>query len=124
MTSFPGHLAVLLTLLSLLLPGIGAAAEPRKPNVILVITDDQRFDALGCTGNTILKTPHIDGLAALGAVFTNSFCTTSICATSRASFLTGQYAMRHGIRSFRTALTGEQWQAAFPTLRDPTARNF
>ncbi len=91
-------------------------AAQRRPNIILVITDDQRFDALGCTGNTILKTPHIDGLAALGAVFTNSFCTTSICATSRASFLTGQYAMRHGIRSFRTALTGEQWQAAFPTL--------
>ena len=70
-----------------------AAAE--RPNIILVITDDQRFDALGCMGNAILKTPHIDGLAAQGALFTHTFCTTSICATSRASFLTGQYAMRH-----------------------------
>ena len=91
-------------------------AAQRRPNIILVITDDQRFDALGCTGNAILKTPHVDSLAALGAVFTNSFCTTSICATSRASFLTGQYAMRHGIRSFRTSLSEKQWQLAFPEL--------
>ncbi len=92
------------------------ASAATKPNIILVITDDQRFDALGCMGNSVLKTPHIDGLARDGLVFTNMFCTTSICATSRASFLTGQYAMRHGIRGFRTPLTKSQWRDAFPVL--------
>ncbi|MEC9010728.1 MAG: sulfatase [Planctomycetota bacterium] len=91
-------------------------AAAGRPNIILVITDDQRFDALGCMGNAVLKTPHIDGLAAQGALFTHTFCTTSICATSRASFLTGQYAMRHGIRSFRKSLTESQWKDAFPVL--------
>ena len=90
------------------------AAE--RPNIILVITDDQRFDALGCMGNPVLKTPHIDGLAARGTLFTHTFCTTSICATSRASFLTGQYAMRHGVRGFRQPLTESQWRDAFPVL--------
>ena len=103
-----------LAVLAVVGPGRSGAAE--RPNIILVITDDQRFDALGCMGNPVLKTPHIDGLAAQGAIFTHTFCTTSICATSRASFLTGQYAMRHGIRGFGQSLTETQWQDAFPVL--------
>jgi arylsulfatase A-like enzyme len=96
--------------------GSGGLRSAERPNIILVITDDQRFDALGCMGNPVLKTPHIDGLARHGAIFTHTFCTTSICATSRASFLTGQYAMRHGIKSFRKSLTESQWKSAFPVL--------
>jgi len=96
--------------------GLGRLQASERPNIILVITDDQRFDALGCMGNSVLKTPYIDGLAGHGAIFTHTFCTTSICATSRASFLTGQYAMRHGIRSFRKSLTETQWKDAFPVL--------
>ena len=102
----------------MLLAGVGVARldAAQRPNIILVITDDQRFDALGCMGNPVLKTPHIDALAGHGAIFTHTFCTTSICATSRASFLTGQYAMRHGIRSFRQPLSEMQWKDAFPVL--------
>jgi len=96
--------------------GFARLGAAERPNIILVITDDQRFDALGCMGNPVLKTPHIDGLAARGTLFTHTFCTTSICATSRASFLTGQYAMRHRVRGFRQPLTESQWQDAFPVL--------
>ena len=58
--------------------GPGRLQASERPNIILVITDDQRFDALGCMGNSVLKTPHIDGLAGHGAIFTHTFCTTSI----------------------------------------------
>jgi arylsulfatase A-like enzyme len=85
-----------------------------RPNVIFVLTDDQRFDSLGCMGNTIVKTPHIDGLAKNGVLFANMFCTTSICAVSRANFITGQYARRHGIHGFRTPLTAKQFAESFP----------
>jgi len=105
---------VILLAVGWVLPGAAGAAS--RPNIILVITDDQRFDALGCMGNPVVKTPHIDRLAARGALFSNMFCTTSICATSRASFLTGQYERRHRIGNFRTPLSPLQWSQAFPVL--------
>lgn len=93
---------------------IASAAEVRRPNIILLLTDDQRWDALGCQGNSILQTPHLDALARRGALFTNSFCTTSICATSRATILTGQHARRHGVWDFTTSLSSEAWENTFP----------
>lgn len=88
------------------------AAE--RPNFVFVLTDDQRFDTLGCMGNAILPTPHIDRLAAEGTLFRNAFCTTSICAVSRANFMTGQYAARHGVNNFVTPLSAEQLAETFP----------
>lgn len=87
-----------------------------RPNLIFLLTDDQRFDALGCMGNPVIKTPHIDRLAEEGVVFENAFATTAICATSRASFLTGQYARRHGIVDFGTMLTPEAFEKTFPAM--------
>ncbi|MFM7070399.1 MAG: sulfatase-like hydrolase/transferase, partial [Planctomycetota bacterium] len=69
----------------------------RRPNVVLILTDDQRADALGCAGHPHLKTPHIDRLAAEGFHFTRAFCTTSLCSPSRASILSGVYAHTHGV---------------------------
>ena len=66
------------------------------PNVLLIITDDQRWDTLSCAGNRILKTPALDRLAAEGVRFENAFVTTSTCAPSRASILTGKYVHSHG----------------------------
>ncbi|QGJ71761.1 Mucin-desulfating sulfatase [Planctomycetales bacterium 10988] len=71
------------------------AAE--KPNVVFVLTDDQRWDQLSCAGHPFLKTPHIDRLAEEGARFDNMFVTTSLCSPSRASFLSGVYANTHGV---------------------------
>ncbi|HEX8352370.1 MAG TPA: sulfatase [Pyrinomonadaceae bacterium] len=74
-----------------------AAAQTRRPNVVFVITDDQRWDSLGATGHPFAKTPHIDRLAREGVLFRNFFVTTPLCSPSRASFLTGQYARRHRV---------------------------
>ncbi len=69
----------------------------KQPNVVIILTDDQRWDALGVGGNPYLKTPHIDKLAAEGVHFKNYFCTTSLCSPSRASILSGVYAHTHGV---------------------------
>jgi N-acetylglucosamine-6-sulfatase len=68
-----------------------------KPNVLLILCDDLRPDALGCFGSKHVKTPHIDRLASEGLRFANSFCTTSLCSPSRASILSGLYAHAHGV---------------------------
>jgi arylsulfatase A-like enzyme len=67
-----------------------------KPNIIFILTDDQRWDALGFSGNTVIHTPEMDRLAASGVYFRNAFVTTPICAASRASILTGMYERTHG----------------------------
>ena len=96
-------------------PGCSVETE-RPPNILFLLTDDQRADALGCAGNPIIQTPNVDRLAEQGVLFENSFVTTSICAVSRASFFTGQYARTHGIHGFRTPLTAEQHAASYPEL--------
>lgn len=73
------------------------ALAAKRPNVVFILTDDQRSDALGCMGHPHLKTPHIDRLAKEGILFKNHFCTTSLCSPSRASILGGLYAHTHGV---------------------------
>ena len=82
----------------------GAAATAAPPNVLFILCDDLRPDALGCYGSTHVKTPRIDSLAADGVRFANAFCTTSLCSPSRASILTGRYAHAHGVRNNFTEL--------------------
>ena len=74
-----------------------AAGQARRPNVVFVITDDQRWDSLGVTGHPFARTPNIDRLAREGVLFRNFFTTTPLCSPSRAGFLTGQYARRHHV---------------------------
>ena len=85
-----------------------AFADSPRPNVIFLMTDDQRWDTLGCMGNKYIQTPHLDALARDGIVFDNMFVTTSICCTNRACVLTGQYGRRHGIWDFRGQLNDQQ----------------
>jgi N-acetylglucosamine-6-sulfatase len=68
-----------------------------RPNLVVILIDDLRFDETGASGHPYMKTPHIDRLAAEGAVFHNAFHTTPLCSPNRASIATGQYASRHGI---------------------------
>ena len=93
-----------------------SAHDAPRPNVLLFVTDDQRWDALGCMNNPVIQTPNVDRLAADGALFTNAFCTTSICMTSRASFITGQYERRHGIDSFGVPLDSTAFENTFPQV--------
>jgi arylsulfatase A-like enzyme len=75
----------------------GVAAEPGRPNIVFVLVDDLRADAVGCMGHPFVKTPHIDRLAKEGVLFKNFFVSLPLCSPSRASFLTGQYAHTHGV---------------------------
>ncbi len=74
-----------------------AAESPRKPNFVVVMTDDQGSADLGCYGARDLKTPHIDALAASGARFTNWYSNAPVCAPSRAALMTGRYPARAGV---------------------------
>jgi N-acetylglucosamine-6-sulfatase len=74
-----------------------AETSKAKPNIIFILTDDQRYDAMSCAGHPWLKTPNMDRLANEGVLFKNAFVTTSLCSPSRGSFLTGCYAHTHGV---------------------------
>ena len=87
-------LSVVTLLISLFLANLASAA---RPNVVFILTDDQRADALSCMGHKHLWTPRIDQLAKEGVLFKNHFCTTSLCSPSRASILGGLYAHTHGV---------------------------
>ena len=93
-----------------------ARSEAIPPNILFLLADDLRADALGCAGNKIVQTPNIDALARRGTMFRNAFVTTSICCVSRASILSGQYARRHGIEDFKTPFTRTQWSNTYPVL--------
>ena len=76
---------------------LASANAADKPNVVLILCDDIRWDAMSCAGHPHLKTPHIDSIAKEGVFFENAFCTTSLCSPSRASILSGLYAHSHGV---------------------------
>ncbi|MBM3851724.1 MAG: DUF4976 domain-containing protein [Verrucomicrobia bacterium] len=84
----------------------------RRPNVVVIFTDDQPQRALGAT-DPYFHTPHLDQLAREGVSFENSFVTTAVCAVSRASLLTGQHMARHGINSFERPLSTEQMRGTY-----------
>ena len=69
----------------------------KKPNFVVILIDDLRYDEFGAGGHPYMKTPHIDRLAHEGAIFERAFHTTPICSPNRASIVSGQYASRHGI---------------------------
>jgi arylsulfatase A-like enzyme len=68
-----------------------------RPNLLVVLIDDLRFDEFGAGGHPYMLTPHVDRLAHEGAMCLNAFHTTPLCSPNRASIVTGQYASRHGI---------------------------
>ncbi len=91
-------------------------AQEKKPNLLFILTDDQRFDALGCAGHPIVKTPNLDRLAARGVRFRNSFVTTPICAASRASILTGLYERTHKFTFGTPPLAAAHCARSYPFL--------
>jgi len=93
---FPGLLAITASLVNAVNSYGQSKAE--KPNIIFVLVDDLRWDAMGFTGQyPFLKTPHIDQLRAEGVHFQNAFCTHSLCAPSRATILTGMFPQTNGV---------------------------
>jgi arylsulfatase A-like enzyme len=99
-----------------LLAQAGFASAADRPNVVFILADDMRWDAMGCAGNPIIKTPQLDGLAKDGVRFTNAFVTTSICAASRASILTGLYERTHRYTFGTKPVTAEHVAISYPLL--------
>lgn len=74
--------------------------DPQRPNILLVLSDDQGHWALGCAGNDEIRTPRLDALAAEGTRLENFFCTSPVCSPARASLFTGQIPSRHGVHDW------------------------
>jgi arylsulfatase A-like enzyme len=93
-----------------------ALQTTRRPNIVFLLTDDQRWDSLACMGNPIVLTPNIDRLAARGVRFENHFVTTAICVSSRASIFTGLYSRCHGIWNFSDSFPPDLFARSYPAL--------
>ena len=69
-----------------------------KPNLLLITTDQHNAEILGCAGNPVVRTPHLDRLAAEGVLFEAAFTPHPVCTPARTSIFTGLYARHHGVR--------------------------
>jgi arylsulfatase A-like enzyme len=85
-------------------------------NILVLVIDDTRWDAIGVAGNRVVRTPRLDRLAADGVRFRQAFVTTSICMVSRASIFTGQYMSRHAVTAFGVPIGAEAWGATYPAI--------
>lgn len=107
--------ALLLSLLaSGQIPGsTKASSEPF--NYIFILTDDQSYGSMGCTGNELVQTPNLDQLAEEGTLFTNAHVTSAICTPSRASIFLGQFERKHGVNfNSGTSMAPEAWAQSYP----------
>lgn len=87
---------IIYTLLSFWSMAFAQQEKQNRPNIIYILTDDQRYDEIGIL-NPLLETPNMDAIANNGVHFKNAFVTTALCSPSRATILTGQYANTHGV---------------------------
>jgi alpha-L-rhamnosidase len=88
----------------------------KRPNIIFILTDDQRFDSLGYAGNDIIQTPEMDKLAQQGVYFENALVTTPICSASRASIFSGLYERTHRYKFGPEPLRPEYVEQSYPVL--------
>ena len=91
------QLLSLLTVSAAVIASCGSAAEKQRPNIVLIVSDDQGYNDLGCLMEGAVITPHLDRLAAEGARLTNFYVAWPACTPSRGAFLTGRYPQRNGI---------------------------
>lgn len=95
---------------------VSRTATSDRPNIIFILTDDQRFDAIGYAGNELAHTPQMDQLAKAGTYFKTAIVTTPICAASRASIFTGLHERTH-LYDFRTrSIRPEFMETAYPKV--------
>jgi arylsulfatase len=90
------HLATAFTLLAALPRPGDAAIAGKRPNIVVILTDDQGYGDLSCHGHPVLKTPHLDRLHAEGARFTD-FHVSPTCSPTRSALLTGRHEFRNGV---------------------------
>lgn len=87
---------------------------PAKPNLILIVSDDHAYQAIGAYGSKFIRTPNIDRIGSEGAVMRKAYVTNSVCSPSRAVILTGKYSHRNGLRDNGTFF--DSTQQTFPKL--------
>src|SRR5215831_2006818 len=104
-----------------LLAGLPAAAlaapqtAPTRPNILLIISDQFRWDCVGAMGlNPMNLTPNLDRMARRGVLFRNAFCNQPVCAPARASIFTSTYPAKHGV--WRNAIGLREDAVTFPKL--------
>jgi len=87
----------------------------KSPNLIYILSDDQRSDLLGCAGHPVVQTPCLDQLASEGTRFTHAFCTSPLCTPSRVGHYLGQWERKHGVNfNSGTHLSPRAWEQSFP----------
>src|SRR5699024_946631 len=102
------------TLIILLCLSLQTFAQ-QKPNIIIILADDMGYGDLGCYGQQMIQTPHIDSLAAAGMRFTDYYAGCTVCAPSRESMLTGMTTGHTFIRG--NFLTDQQEDPAMPSAK-------
>ncbi|MEL7529998.1 MAG: sulfatase-like hydrolase/transferase [Bacteroidota bacterium] len=101
----------------LIIASYGSLSAQERPNFIFILTDDQSYGMMGCTGNPIVQTPHLDQLAEDGVLFTNAHITSAICTPSRVSILLSQYERKHGVNfNSGTSVSEAAWANSYPVL--------
>ena len=101
----------------------------KRPNIILILSDNQPPDILGCYGNEEISTPHLDQFAREGVQFNNAFSVNAMCSPCRASILTGLMPSQHGIHTWLDDRIMDQWPEnwnaieAYPTLPEILKEN-
>src|SRR5215470_16260572 len=83
-----------------------ATAAPAQPNIVYILCDDLGYGDLGCFASPVIKTPHLDRLAAEGMKLTHCYAAAPVCSPSRAGILTGRNPNRCGIRDWIPANSG------------------
>ncbi|MFH1921756.1 MAG: sulfatase-like hydrolase/transferase [Planctomycetota bacterium] len=94
-----------------------AADKPPAPNIVFLLTDDQRDNTFGAMGHPFVKTPNVDRLLSQSVRFRNTYIAEPVCSPSRVSLLTGMHERVHGV-GFTSSyeLTEAQWERTYPAL--------
>lgn len=107
-----------------LLSGCSGKKEVVKPNLLFIMTDQQRYDALSIAGNSVLKTPNLDRLAKQGVWFQNAYTQCAVCGPARSTILTGNTVEHHGVRTnSRAYYYDEKVVMTMPTFDEILSRN-
>jgi arylsulfatase A-like enzyme len=109
----------LCVLLGLLIVSAGPTwAADRRPNIVLILTDNQAAWTLGCYGNPDIHTPNIDRLAREGVLFERCFSSNAVCSPTRATLLTGLIPSQHGVHSYLSAGGAQIGPNAYNTIAE------
>ena len=84
--------------------GTSAVKPTKRPNILFLMTDQHRGDCLGCDGNDVIRTPHLDSLASDGALFKRAYTAVPSCTPARSGLLTGQSPWHHGMLGYGLSL--------------------